>query len=606
MRISSSPTSGRGALASALAFPALLAMGVTARAETAPPLPVPPTPVETIEPHVPIAAGQPCIVQLIRNRLFPQQDLGAGPPIDASFTFMPPPACPRPWSKVILKVDITSMRWAIVDTLGLNLGGITLFRGGQPRYRGVWRWHVERDLTDYSALFGSPHNGRMWTITNEDARDYSSRDLAFAGTATLAFYPATARTPAPRVPDAVVPINGQTARYLPHNIVRAYLDVNNEQPWWFTCVPDRLAERFPLYDMYAPGEKPHEGFSPAIQGCGGTSFREMAVAVDGTPAGIAPVFPRISPDVSEFLRNSINAPAPSMQQLDFVPYRVDLTPFAAILNEAGPHHVSTPGALLLYLDRGRAHVTGAVTTNTLIGAAGLPRWTSTLSRTDETTRGKIVTHQGRDFEIRGFVNTSRGRVETRLTQSSRFANTQTFHVEGPLEITMPGGVDKLYEQGIDMSSTTERTVRRWIGSRLVSRDHVSLSYPLQLGYRLAGTLTPEEDWSSVIKDGTVAARQHLLQDTDAYKAGLGHYVTHLRRNFVGSRTRTLDRPDSDWSSVASHQYTDNFGSCYRADITTLNGGVQSFTHGTGCPGNSNYVRWFAHPDGSANSLGWWH
>src|SRR5690242_967104 len=231
MRIPSSLT-GRTTLASVLALPALVSLGLAARAETAPPPPSPPVPVRTVDPRVPVAAGQPCVVQLIRNRIFPQQDLGAGPPIDASFTFMPPPACPRPWSKVILKADITSTRRSIVDTLGLNLGGITVFHGGVPRFDGVRRWHVERDLTDYSALFGSPHNGKMWTVTYDDAIDFGVGTPAFSGTATVTFYPATARIPAPRVPDAVVAIDGQTARNLPHNVVRAYLDVENTQPWW--------------------------------------------------------------------------------------------------------------------------------------------------------------------------------------------------------------------------------------------------------------------------------------------------------------------------------------------------------------------------------------
>ncbi|HET6806361.1 MAG TPA: peptide-N4-asparagine amidase [Frateuria sp.] len=561
-------------------------------------------PVRTVDPRVPVAAGQPCVVQLIRNRIFPQQDLGAGPPIDASFTFMPPPACPRPWSKVILKADITSTRRSIVDTLGLNLGGITVFHGGVPRFDGVRRWHVERDLTDYSALFGSPHNGKMWTVTYDDAIDFGVGTPAFSGTATVTFYPATARIPAPRVPDAVVAIDGQTARNLPHNVVRAYLDVENTQPWWFTCVPDRLAARYALIDIYAPGENPREGFAPSGQGCGGSSFRELVVAVDGTPAGIAPMFPWLSPDLSAFLPNSVNEPIPTPQLLNFVPYRVDLTPFAAVLSDAGPHRIGAAGTLLLYLDHGRASVTGAVTTNTLAGSSAAPTWTNTLTRTDETTRGRIVTHQQRRFEIRGFVNTSRGRIETRLTQASRFDNTQVFHLEGPQQITAEF-TDKLYVQNLDLASTTTRTVRQFIGGTLVSRDDLQVSYPLQLAYRLPATLEVTDGWYTTVKGGSVVAHQQLLQDTDDYRIGEGHYVTHVRRNFSGSRTQTTFEPDTNWSSRASHRYTDSFGSCYRAALGASNGSIQSSSKGIGCPGDQNRVRWFAHPDGSANSLGWW-
>lgn len=606
MQITFSPALRRNLLAVALGCPVLWAAGPAARAETAPPPPSPPVPIATVDPRVPVAAGHPCTVELIRNRVFPQQDLGARPPIDPSFTFMPPPACPRPWSKVILKVDITSTRRSMVDTLGLNLGGITLFHGGVPRFDGVRRWHVERDLTDYSALFGSPHNGSIWTGENPDTIDFGSRTDAFSGTATVEFYPPTAQTPAPRVPDSVIAINGQT-RYLPHNIVRAYLDVENVQPWWFTCVPDELAARFPLLDVYAPGELPREGRMPSLQGCGGGSFRELTVAVDGTPAGIAPMFPWLSPDLNYFFPNSVNEPAPTPQLLGFVPYRVDLTPFAAILSDAGPHQVSTAGVLLLYLDRGRAHVSGAVTTNTLAGSMAAPRWTSTLTLTGETTRGKIVTQQQRSFEIRGFVNTSRGRIETSLTQASHFDNTQAFDLEGPQQ-PIYVIVDKLYEQNLKLDSTTDRTVRRFAGHTLVSRDELHVSYPLQLNYRLPATVDvlDGDSWGSTLRGATVAAGQQLLQDTDSYKINEGHYVTHLRRDFVGSRTRTTGQPDTNWFSTVGHRYTDNFGSCYRALLTAANGSVQSLVKGIGCPGDHNHVRWFAHPDGSANSLGWWH
>ena len=129
---------------------------------------------------------------------------------------------------------------------------------------------------------------------------------------------------------------------LPLNIERAELDVfaqsqaNDE--FWYTCVPNDVA-----------GE---------LQSCGGTAFREAEVSIDGEPAGVAPVYPWIYTGGIDPL---LWRPIPGVQTLNFVPYRVDLTPFAGLLSNGVPHQVAvnvfnadfnfaTTAALLLYLD----------------------------------------------------------------------------------------------------------------------------------------------------------------------------------------------------------------------------------------------------------------
>ena len=54
-------------------------------------------------------------------------------------------------------------------------------------------------------------------------------------------------------------------------------------------------------------------------------FREAEVSIDGTPAGVAPVYPWIfTGGIDPFLWQ----PIPGVHTLNFEPYRVDLTPFA--------------------------------------------------------------------------------------------------------------------------------------------------------------------------------------------------------------------------------------------------------------------------------------
>ncbi|MGN2254913.1 hypothetical protein ACFWZ4_16185 [Frateuria sp. GZRe12] len=571
-----------------------------------------PTQVVTPDPRVPPAAGTPCVVHLLDNQLFPDENGTVG----KQFPYMPPPTCPPPWAKVVLKVDLTSFRHTVVDNIGISLAGIQLFHQAAPRYDAPARWHVERDLTDYSAWLAVPHTGSYWINEGEDVFDPSGEGPVFSGDVRLLFYPPTARTPAPEVPDAVVHLNGGTPVMLPHNIVRAYVDVDNAQTGWYFCLPGQEQERHPaLFDYFAPGNSLKDSIFPHETWCGGGSFREIPVAVDGTPAGIAPVFPQLAADPNiNYLHNPLNQPTPTLQMMGSVPYRVDLTPFAGQLSAAGRHLVSTSGALLLYLDPDRTLVTGGVTMNTLAGSQAAPTYTSTLTDVGEGVQGTIRTRQSRQFEIRGFVNTSKGRVDSSVRQSSAFDNTQDFDIRGPHRPFPGETVNKLYEQVVTLDSSTDRTSRRTRGTTVLGIDVEHVSYPLAYTYHMATTVEDEGDaWYVTVRNGTANATQRWLRDADAYRPHRGHYVTHLREYFAGSRTQAyayspwrVTPSSSNWQSLSTHRFTDSFGSCFQAAVRAADGAVTSTTRGNHCPDGRNQVRWYARPDGSPDSLGWWH
>src|SRR5262249_36165904 len=144
---------------------------------------------------------------------------------------------------------------------------------------------------------------------------------------------------------------------LPTNIERAYLDVVAQSQagdeFWMLCVPTDVASR--------------------LRSCGGTGFRETEIAIDGQPAGVAPIYPWIyTGGIDPYLWR----PIPGVQTLNFIPYRVDLTPFAGILSNGqshsvslhvynANHHFATTASLLLFLDHGARQVTGQVTKNSL-------------------------------------------------------------------------------------------------------------------------------------------------------------------------------------------------------------------------------------------------
>jgi len=254
--------------------------------------------------------------------------------------------------------------------------------------------------------------------------------------AELEFYPLAKGETAPLAADVVLPLSagpsggtvglGSTSSALagtftlPTNIQNAYLDVyaqsHSGDEFWYTCVPNDVATE--------------------LQSCSNTGFRETEISIDGQPAGVAPVFPWIfTGGIDPFLW----FPIPGVQTLNFVPYRVNLTPFAGLLSNGRPHTVSlsvfnannyfsATASLLLYLDVSTTQVTGAVTNNTLAGPT--PVVTENLNVQPSATTGTVDVSSKRSFEISGYVNTAKGPVTTRVQQTVNFSNNQYFNITG--------------------------------------------------------------------------------------------------------------------------------------------------------------------------------
>ncbi len=311
------------------------------------------------DPLIPPPLTTPCTVTLFDNQEF--ADYNAKP-----FTYAPPANCPGPWQKVVLSADYSVTMGIQYDrTAEIWLGGAIVYFGttAEPTPTLGPSWHIERDLTDYGALFATAQTGHA-DLGNTVNSTYTG---ILYGTATLTFYPlAPTVFDHPARPDEVLPLSASltagtttlntttdmlTATFtLPTNIERAFLDVfaqsQSNDEFWYTCVPDDVATE--------------------LESCGGSGFREAEVSVDGQPAGVAPIYPWI---YTGGLDPYLWSPIPGVQTLSFEPYRVDLTPFAGTLDDGNPHTIavsvfnadsyfSAAANLLLYLDHGSAQVTG--------------------------------------------------------------------------------------------------------------------------------------------------------------------------------------------------------------------------------------------------------
>ena len=123
--------------------------------------PLPPIGSSTVaiaDPVVARPSTTPCDVVLFDSFMFNDYT-----PRDFSYT--PPADCPGPWSKIVLEFDAYVTAGIQFDRTGtIWLGGVNLLFGTTPEPTSTLSpsWHVERDLTDYTALFGSPQDGDVF------------------------------------------------------------------------------------------------------------------------------------------------------------------------------------------------------------------------------------------------------------------------------------------------------------------------------------------------------------------------------------------------------------------------------------------------------------
>lgn len=525
----------------------------------------------TAEPPVPRPHTRPCVVPLFENLAF--ADFSPKP-----FSYTPPAACPGPWAKVVFTADFTVTAGRQFDrTAAFYLGHASLYYGttAEPRAALSPSWHVERDVTDLTAVFAVTQTGEANLGNFIGVSNGVTYDGIIYANAALEFYPESRAERAPRTADLVVPVNGaggdagtlstttdqisQTLS-LPRNVERAYLDViaqsqSNDEFWYF-CVPNDQTIN--------------------LESCGNTPFRETEVTIDGQPAGVAPVYPWIfTGGIDPFLWE----PLPGVQTLDFKPYRVDLTPFAGVLADGNSHVVAlsvynadsyflATANLLVFTDHGAAQVSGGLLSNTLTSAP-TPVVTENIQQSGSTFTGSITVSAERSFAISGYANTSHGRVDTTVEQSVRFLNTQVFDVSPTVD-----GQNARQTTSVDALVTTSSG---W-GTK-TSEQH--FSYPLTIDYRLSFNA----DGSST-QVTSVDQQDHLR--TSGY--GDDSWASAVDEEVKSSDTLFLSPSFSitgNSGAVATHSYrsSDSSGGCYSRTLSAQMQKLTAVHRGDDCEGD---------------------
>jgi hypothetical protein len=518
------------------------------------------------EPLVARPRTTPCTVLLFTNQAFADFNT-------KNFNYTPPANCPGPWAKVVLTADFTVTAGRQYDrTAQFYLGGANIYFGttAEPRAGLSPSWHVERDVTDLSALFKSAQAGTAILYNFVGVYNGVTYDGIIYANAHLEFYPASFGDRASRAPDVVIGMPGNSGAAnlnttadqlsqtltLPTNVESAYLDViaqaQSSDEFWYLCVPT---------DLTGP-----------LQSCGNTGFRETEVTIDGQPAGVAPVYPWIyTGGVDPYLWE----PIPGVQTLNFKPYRVDLTPFAGVLSNGQPHTValsvfnassyfSVTANLLLYTDHAAQQVTGAIVNNTLTPSPTPIVSANVTVDENGNANGPISVTAKRNYSITGYTNTSHGRVETTVSQRIAFSNTQNFTIDA-----------MSYEQDLKQSTTgTARTITR--ESRRVTEQEQTFSYPVSLNYNQ----TMNTDGSFVV---------HSTYDQRYLDNSAGSHISNRvtsqnTSNYTPQGSRTSHAGDSSQRYLS----IDSRGHCYSRSFTSVDSVLTAYQDGEACHGEGHF------------------
>ncbi len=516
------------------------------------------------DPNVTRPSTTPCVVQLFSGASFYDFNV-------ENFSYAPPSACPGPWAKVVLEADINLNAGIQYDrTANFWLGPVNIYFGttAEPSPSEGPSWHIENDLTDYSSIFYAAQSGQA-DIGNTLCCGLTSTIYA---SASLEFYPLASGQTAPATANVVLPLSagpsGGTVALnttsdtlsgtftMPTNVQTAYLDVyaqsQSNDEFWYTCVPNDVS-----------GE---------LQSCSNTAFRETEITIDGQPAGVAPVFPWIyTGGIDPFLW----FPIPGVQTLNFTPYRVNLTPFAGLLSNGQPHTVSlsvynadsyfsATASLLLYTDSGSTQTSGAITQNTLTGPS--PVVTENLNVQSTSITGSVDVISKRSFAITGYVNTSHGKVTTKVAQTVNFYNDQYFN------ITATKYVQDI-TQGTTLSSNTTVT-QTGVATVVGYQDY---TFPLTV-----------DIYENVLTNGdinvTTNAKQTYQLSTNTKQAGTVTYSSFLEN--AGQHVDTIEYDSSfnflgNTGQSASQQYNsyDSTGAAYDCALAAAANVLTSFSPG---------------------------
>ncbi|KAL5529020.1 hypothetical protein ACEPAG_4994 [Sanghuangporus baumii] len=310
-----------------------------------------------------------------------------GAPAIANYT--PPTDCGDvgSWAGISLNLTVTS-NGTQFDRLGIfTFQNTEIWRTSTPeptRGDGII-WTYLKDVTRFIPLFSSP--GEF--IFELDNLLQEGLDGQYASTVSATFFASSPEHPAAKKADLILPISANSGSSpddnapsvppatslnvtFPKNTIEVYAELfasgnGNEEFWYFNTANEFLGE---LPDGTTFGDGP---------------FREVRLLIDGVLAGVA--FPYAVIFTGGIVPTAWR-PITSYGAIDLPTYVLDLTPFAPLLADGGPHNFT--------LDVASAESDHAINANWFV--SGLVQVVTDPNSEAQTT-GNITLYDAQPFAV---------------------------------------------------------------------------------------------------------------------------------------------------------------------------------------------------------------
>ncbi|KAG0056137.1 hypothetical protein BGZ83_006232 [Gryganskiella cystojenkinii] len=347
---------------------------------------------------------------------------------------------PDQWSRVTLEV-VGKARGRQYDRIaGIWIGGAEVLRTStpEPTLAGI-EWRITKDISSVLPLLKSTQD-----IVMELDNVYNSVYNATLNiTVSTTFYTSNRQNPpasgSASTPDVVLPISPLTTHpgiagwytlsstaavdvpvTIPSNAYRAVLEVyasgHGCDEFWYSNPSDN-------YVTLAKNQ--------SITLCGGGPYREIQAFVDGQLTGAYYPFTTIyTGGIIPTLWRPVNA----IHAFNLPPYYLDITPFIGGLVDGKSHNISLSVAgagsfwlvdanLQIWIDKDSKQTTGGLTEYKIEPQATIKIHEKINNKTLDATIGFTGS---RKYAIKGWVQSSKGRVETTVQGAIDFENSQTY------------------------------------------------------------------------------------------------------------------------------------------------------------------------------------
>lgn len=401
----------------------------------------------------------------------------------------PPADCAGDWTKVVLDWTASSKGRQFDRLAGLWIGGAEVLRTStpEPDPSGI-TWHFDRDVTAFSPLL---HREQPFVVdlgNNVDNTYTGSYDV----TVTVTYYMTDRAHPAPKQADVVVPLAADGTQpgwqFLTdgHNYVRDVTVPRNTaqlkaeiyargggcEEFWWSNVPTDFATAHPEANL-----------------CGGGTYREVMVKVDGVAAGVVQPYPTIyTGGVAPMLWRPISA----IDAIVTLPYTIDLTPFVGRLTDGKAHRLelvppkgivdnwTLGGNLFATTDPHTSQVRGM-----LLNADVRPAIPSTKV-IGTGVDVSIATSAHSDWHTEGLLFTSHGPTFVRAAGEWGFDNTTTLADNASKQTTRQRAVGD-YRSGLFTRDPFDFTVNADQTLKYVDDNNYRIDASVHMGRKIGWT-----------------------------------------------------------------------------------------------------------------------